>query len=156
MPLSIAGQGSLRVRKPARLDSPASLQTSTAIPGSGPIADPGLQEVTPGRGLIIMAPVSVCHQVSTIGQLPPPMTSRYQIQASGLIGSPTLPRTRRLVRSRPPGRSSPHFMKVRIAVGAVYRIETLYSSTIDHQRSFPPASGVPSYRTEVAALASGP
>ena len=39
-------------------------------------------------------PVSVCHQVSTIGQRPPPMCSRYQIQASGLIGSPTEPSSR--------------------------------------------------------------
>jgi len=93
--------------------------TSTEMPGSGPIALPGLQDVTPGRGAIIMAPVSVCHQVSTIGQRPPPMTSRYQIQASGLIGSPTLPSTLKLLRSLEAGRSSPHFMKVRIAVGAV-------------------------------------
>ncbi len=31
----------------------------------------------------MMAPVSVCHQVSTIGVRPPPITSRYQIHASG-------------------------------------------------------------------------
>ena len=67
----------------------------------------------------MMAPVSVCHQVSTIGHRPPPMTSWYQTQASGLIGSPTLPSTRSELRSCAPGRSSPHFMKVRIAVGAV-------------------------------------
>ena len=90
------------------------------MPGSGPIAEPGLQDVTPGSGAIIIAPVSVCHQVSTIGQRPPPMTSRYQIQASGLIGSPTLPEHPQAATGRgPPGRSSPHFMKVRIAVGAV-------------------------------------
>ena len=67
----------------------------------------------------MMAPVSVCHQVSTIGVRSPPMTRRYQIQASGLIGSPTEPRSRREDRSNFWGISSPHFMKVRIAVGAV-------------------------------------
>jgi hypothetical protein len=48
------------------------------MPGSARIAEPGLQAVTPGSGLIIMAPVSVCHQVSTIGQRSPPITERYQ------------------------------------------------------------------------------
>ena len=48
-----------------------------------------------------------------------PMCLRYQIHASGLIGSPTLPSTRRLLRSNFAGMSSPHFMNVRIAVGAV-------------------------------------
>ena len=47
------------------------------------------------------------------------MTRRYQIHASGLIGSPTLPRTRSDDRSNFCGIDSPHFMKVRIAVGAV-------------------------------------
>ncbi len=75
--------------------------------------------VTPGSGEIIIAPVSVCHQVSTIGQRSPPMCLRYQIQASGLIGSPTEPSTRRLDRSNFAGMSSPHFMNVRMAVGAV-------------------------------------
>ncbi|MGH2727368.1 MAG: acetate--CoA ligase, partial [Actinomycetota bacterium] len=37
----------------------------------------------------------------------------------------------------PAGRSVPHFMKVRIAVGAVYSFVTPYFSTIDHQRSRP-------------------
>ncbi len=67
----------------------------------------------------MMPPVSVCHQVSTIGQRPPPITSWYHIHASGLIGSPTVPSRRRLERSCFSGHSSPHFMNVRIAVGAV-------------------------------------
>ena len=67
----------------------------------------------------MIAPVSVCHHVSTIGQRSPPMTRRYHIQASGLIGSPTEPSSRSELRSNLPGMSSPHFMKVRIAVGAV-------------------------------------
>ena len=69
------------------------------IPGSGLVAEPGFVVVTPGSGEIMMLPVSVCHQVSTTGQVPPPMVSRYQIHASGLIGSPTDPSRRREVRS---------------------------------------------------------
>ena len=89
------------------------------MPGNGRVAEPGLVGVAPGSGVIMMPPVSVCHQVSTIGQRSPPISRRYQIQASGLIGSPTVPSRRR--RSRPclRGHSPPHFMKVRIAVGAV-------------------------------------
>ena len=55
----------------------------------------------------------------TAGQASAPMVLRYQIQASGLIGSPTEPRTRSDDRSNLAGMSSPHFMNVRIAVGAV-------------------------------------
>ena len=73
----------------------------------------------PGSGVMRIAPFSVCHQVSTTGGVSPPMLVRYQIQASGLIGSPTEPSTRRLDRSCAAGYCSPHFMKVRIVVGAV-------------------------------------
>ncbi len=83
------------------------------------MAEPGLQVVIPGRGLIMMAPVSVCHQVSTTGQRPPPMFCRYHTQASGLIGSPTVPRRRREDMSWRAGYSSPQRMKERMAVGAV-------------------------------------
>jgi hypothetical protein len=78
-----------------------------------------LQSVTPGSGAIISAPVSVCHHVSTIGQRPLPITSRYQSQAFGLIGSPTEPSSRSDERSWRSGNSAPHFMAARIAVGAV-------------------------------------
>ena len=64
-------------------------------------------------------PVSVCHQVSTTGQRPPPITFQYQSQAFGLIGSPTVPSSRRAERSWRPGNCGPHFMQARIAVGAV-------------------------------------
>jgi hypothetical protein len=57
--------------------------------------------------------------VSTIGQRPPPMYSWYQSHASGLIGSPTEPSSRSDERSKPAGTSWPHFMNVRIVVGAV-------------------------------------
>ena len=74
--------------------------------------------VIPGSGVIMIAPVSVCHQVSTIGQRSPPITLWYQSHAFGLIGSPTEPSRRSEERSNLPGMSAPHLMKVRIAVGA--------------------------------------
>jgi hypothetical protein len=39
-----------------------------------PVAEPGFSAVAPGSGVIRMPPVSVCHQVSTIGQRPSPTT----------------------------------------------------------------------------------
>ena len=75
--------------------------------------------MAPGSGLIMMAPVSVCHHVSTTGQRSPPMCRQYQTQASGLMGSPTLPSSRNDDRSWRSGYSVPHFMNDRIAVGAV-------------------------------------
>jgi hypothetical protein len=47
------------------------------------------------------------------------MIFQYQTHASGLIGSPTVPSSRSDDRSHRLGYSSPHFMKVRMAVGAV-------------------------------------
>src|SRR5262245_23891876 len=109
-------------RKPPWLvgqDRPSLVTMSGTIPGKGRVAEPGTVGVAPGRGEIRIAPVSVCHQVSTIGQRPPPMTLWYHIQASGLIGSPTVPSRRRLDRSDRLGNCSPHFMNARMAVGAV-------------------------------------
>ena len=137
---SIAGHGSRSTRKPEvslGTDCPVSSTTSTLMPGIGTCAEPGLAVVTPGSWEIMMAPVSVCHQVSTIGQRSPPMTRRYHIHASGLIGSPTVPSRRRLDKSCLAGSSGPHFMNVRIAVGAVYRMVTPYFSTISQKRSLP-------------------
>ena len=67
----------------------------------------------------MIAPVSVCHQVSTIGVVPPPMMSRYQTHASALIGSPTDPSTRSEDRLNFNGISRPILMNERMAVGAV-------------------------------------
>jgi hypothetical protein len=78
-----------------------------------------LSVVTPGSGVIMIIPVSVCHHVSTTGVRPPPTCSRYQTHASGLIGSPTVPRRRSDERSCFSACSGPHFMCERIAVGAV-------------------------------------
>ena len=92
---------------------------SAWIPGKGFVAEPGLSGVMPGSGVMRMAPVSVCHQVSTIGQRSPPMWVQYQTQASGLIGSPTEPSRRSEDRSCRWGNSVPQRMNARIAVGAV-------------------------------------
>src|ERR1041385_9209202 len=73
---------------------PLSSTTSGKTPKKGKVALPGLVGVAPGSGVIMIPPVSVCHHVSTIGQRFPPITSRYHIQASGLIGSPTDPSSR--------------------------------------------------------------
>src|SRR4051794_33417173 len=101
--------------EPSGTFSPDRVTTSAAIPGSGLVADPGLVATAPGIGAMRIEPVSVCHQVSTMGQLFLPITSRYHIHASGLIGSPTVPSRRRLLRLCLLGHSSPHLMKVRIA-----------------------------------------
>ncbi|CAB4724941.1 unannotated protein [freshwater metagenome] len=120
------------------------------------MADPGLVAVTPGNGEIMIAPVSVCHHVSTIGQRLPPIISRYHIHASGLIGSPTLPSKRSDSKLCACGNSSPHFIHVRINVGAVYKIVTPYLATSSKMRPLCGVSGVPSYITCVAPLISGP
>ncbi len=95
------------------------MTTWATIPGSGLPAEPGLVGCTPGSVVIMIWPVSVCHQVSTMGQRSPPMTLWYQSQAFGLIGSPTVPSRRREDRSCFSGYSAPHLMQARIAVGAV-------------------------------------
>jgi len=46
---------------------------SALMPGNGRVAEPGFVVVMPGSGVIMMAPVSVCHHVSTTGQRSPPM-----------------------------------------------------------------------------------
>ena len=73
---------------------PSASTTCGLTPKNGSVAEPGLSRVAPGSGVIRMPPVSVCHQVSTIGQRPSPTTRWYHSQASGLIGSPTEPSSR--------------------------------------------------------------
>ena len=53
---------------------PSSLKTFGTTPKNGRFADPGLRVIAPGSGVIRMPPVSVCHQVSTIGQRLSPTT----------------------------------------------------------------------------------
>ena len=115
------GQGwvSTSTPLPCSTSPPASSNSAADTPGSGRVAEPGLAAVRPGSGEIMIAPVSVCHQVSTIGQRSPPMTVWYHSHALGLIGSPTEPSSRSEERSCLAGYSVPHFMQARIAVGAV-------------------------------------
>src|SRR6202049_2881470 len=116
------GHGLLSTRyapPPGPTGLPSVSTTSATTPGSGRVADPGFVAVMPGRGEIMMQPVSVCHQVSTMGQRLRPMVSLYQIHASGLIGSPTVPISRSDESLYFAGNSSPQRMNVRIAVGAV-------------------------------------
>src|ERR1700752_2131865 len=122
MVLNIEGHGFLRTRYPpsfAPTGFPSRVNTSASIPGKGFVPEPGLVGVAPGIGVIMIAPVSVCHHVSTIGQRSLPMVLWYHIHASGLIGSPTVPSKRRLERSCFNGHCSPHLINARIAVGAV-------------------------------------
>jgi hypothetical protein len=98
---------------------PSASTTCGTTPKNGRVADPGFSFVAPGSGEIMMPPVSVCHQVSTIGQRPSPTTRWYHSQASGLIGSPTEPRSRSEAREVFFTGPSPAAMSARIAVGAV-------------------------------------
>src|SRR6476620_8622387 len=105
------GHGRFTTRNPplfAGTSFPSLSTTAAAIPGNGLVALPGLVGMAPGSGEIMIAPVSVCHHVSTIGHRPLPITSWYHIHASGLIGSPTVPKSRRLDRSCFNGQRSPH------------------------------------------------
>src|ERR1700723_51550 len=101
---------------PGATDSPFMLTTRAAIPGSGSVAEPGFAGVAPGKTEIMIDPVSVCHHVSTIGQRFFPMASKYHFHAAGLIGSPTVPSTRRLLMSCGLIHSMPQAMKARIPV----------------------------------------
>src|SRR4051794_19107097 len=118
---SIAGHGLLRTRNPfpTFTGCPFSSTTSATTPGNGRVADPGFAGVAPGTGDIMIAPVSVCHHVSTMGQRSFPITRLYQCHAVGLIGSPTEPSSRSDDRFRFFGQSSPWRMNDRIAVGEV-------------------------------------
>src|ERR1700746_1534037 len=101
------------------------LYTAGSIVGKGWVAERALSVVMRGRGVIRIMPVSVCHHVSTTGVRLPPMCSRYHTHASGLMGSPTEPSTRSELRSCLCAYSGPHFMCVRIVVGAVYKMSGL-------------------------------
>src|ERR1700758_5609604 len=102
MVLSIDGQGLRMISLPPTLGGtslPASSTTAASTPKNGKVALPGLVGVAPGNRVIMIPPVSVCPQVSTIGHGPPPISVWYHNRASGLIGSPTVPSSRREERS---------------------------------------------------------
>ena len=74
--MSIAGHGFVITSQPpwcAPTGFPFSSTTSAATPGNGFVAEPGFRVSAPGRGVIRIIPVSVCHHVSTTGHLPPPI-----------------------------------------------------------------------------------
>src|ERR1700723_3916547 len=101
---------------PGPTGSPFIFTTRAAIPGSGKVAEPGFVGVAPGSGEIMIEPVSVCHQGSTMGQRFFPIASKYHFHAAGLMGSPTVPSRRRLVSLCGVIHSMPHAMKARTAV----------------------------------------
>jgi hypothetical protein len=47
---------------------PSWSSTFGTTPKKGTAQEPGLSGVIPGSGVTMIAPVSVCHQVSTMGQ----------------------------------------------------------------------------------------
>ena len=90
-----------------------------SMPKKGNVAEPGFFGVIPAIGLIRTDPVSVCHHVSTTSHLDLPTLSKYHCQTSGLIGSPTVPRTLSESLFEFYRYSSPFAIKALIAVGAV-------------------------------------
>src|SRR2546427_10746535 len=114
------GQGFLITETPPILggrELPSRSTTPAAMPRKGRAGEPGLSFVQ-GSGVTRMAPVSVCHHVSMMGSFPP-VTRWNHSQASGLIGSPTDLRMRRLLRSYFFGNSSPYFINRAMTVGVV-------------------------------------
>ena len=110
MPRSMPGHGFLMTRNPPSggFAGLAFFVVDVGVDaGEGQRRGARLGFVAAGSGVIMMPPVSVCHQVSTIGQRRPPITRWYHIQASGLMGSPTVPSTRSDDRSCFLGCSSP-------------------------------------------------
>ena len=73
---NIAGHGFLSTRNPSAPSAtglPSSSTISASWPKNGRVPEPGLSGTT-GVGVIMNAPVSVCHQVSMIGHFSLPMT----------------------------------------------------------------------------------
>ena len=120
---AIPGHGCEKQRTPSR-PLPSSgvpevgSTTAGLTPNIGNEAAPGFIGVHPGRLVTMWPPVSVCQNVSTTTQFFLPTSSKYHRHASGLIGSPTVPRTRSDERSYFLIGSVPNFISARIAVGA--------------------------------------
>ena len=76
---------------PASTSPEVGSTTTGRTPNMGSDAAPGFIGVQPGRLVIMCPPVSVCQKVSTTTQRFSPTSSKYQRQASGLMGSPTEP-----------------------------------------------------------------
>ena len=119
------------------------------------MAHPAFPGVMPAILEIMMPPVSVCHQVSTIGHLFFPICSLYQFQASSLMGSPTVPNTFKLLKSCPCTGPKPKPINERIAVGAVYKILTLNLSMIFQNLPASGKVGMPSNIIDVPPALKG-
>ena len=119
------------------------------------MAQPGLPSVIPAILEIMIPPVSVCHQVSTIGHFFLPIFSSYQCHASSLIGSPTVPNTFKLLKSCPSTGPNPKLINDLIAVGAVYKILTLNLSMISQNLPASGKVGMPSNIKEVPPALNG-
>src|SRR3569833_1057132 len=125
----VDGHGALMHRFPDVIPSlslsitslPFSSTNMGCMPGIGSVAQLGFDGVMPARLDISTPPVSVCHQVSTIGHLRLPICSSYQCHASSFIGSPTVPNTLSEVSCLPCNGPKPKPIRLRMAVGAVYR-----------------------------------
>ena len=121
------------------------------------MAEPGFAGVAPGSGEIMIEPVSVCHQVSTMGQRFLPMASKYQLHAAGLMGSPTVPSRRRLEMSCgvdpfvAPGHESAHGGGGAVKNGDFVALDDFPEAVYAAAKS-----GAPSYITMLAPFESGP
>ena len=113
----------------ARPSSPRS-SSAAVTPGSGRPMEPGRMSMA-AKLLIMMAPVSVCHQLSWTGS---PRTSAPQATTTGLSGSPTLAMKRSADRSCPAASSGPYRISMRSAVGAVYQTVTRCPASSRYQR----------------------
>ena len=91
-----------------------------AMPGKGRPIEPGFTSID-RKFVIMIPPVSVCHQLSWKGL---PNASTPHTTPSGLSGSPTLAIKRSLDKSYRLAISAPTFISIRIAVGAVYQTVT--------------------------------
>jgi len=117
-------------------------------PGNARMAEPGVASVMPGSRVTMMAPVSVCHHVSTAGQLPLPRCRRSPAAATVRPGrqghqrQAALPR-RRDERPQQLGRLPPR--QVRAAWAATAR-------RVAHSRS---ASILPGNGRAVPGMMSG-
>src|ERR1044071_7264104 len=90
MPRSIDGHGRVSASRPPPTStlSPRSLRISAEMPGNGFVADPGFSVVAPGSGVIMIAPGSVCHHVSTTGQRSPPLPRERRNRAPAVLFPP--------------------------------------------------------------------
>lgn len=62
------------------ISSPLSVSSTGCTPKKGSVALPGLHSHANGSGAIIEQPVSVCHQVSMMGQRPSPTTCGQHVR----------------------------------------------------------------------------